>query len=385
MSGVRRYLPLMSPMTGTDAPERRASAARDVGRWRRYLQSEIDSAAIYAVMSRAEPDAIVAALYRRLGSAESRHARVWAKRLREAGAWRGLPHLSWRARMLITVARRLGPDIVGRSLASRELSERETYASQADAVAEALIEDEQLHGRVLGRITRAKLSGPGMARLGNALRAAVLGVNDGLVSNLSLVMGVIGAGGDTRAVVVAGFAGMLAGSLSMGLGEWLSVQSSRELYERQFTIERDNVAAAPAEEEEEIALIYQSQGMGEAEARTVARRLIAGSLGAEVERSAGDAELADLGGSAWVAAFTSFAMFASGAIIPLIPFAFLEGTPAALASALITGAVLFTGGCVITTITGKTPLRAGLRSVLIGYVAAFILYSVGRLLGVALD
>ena len=357
---------------------------QDVPRWRRNLQSELDSAAIYTAMSRKEPDASVAALYRRLGTAEARHARVWAKKLRAADALRRFPRASWRARLLIAVAHRLGPDVVGRSLVARETAERESYSAQDDALAAALIADEQFHGRVLGRITRAKLSGAGMARLGNALRAAVLGVNDGLVSNLSLVMGVIGAGGDDHAVVVAGFAGMLAGALSMGLGEWLSVQSSRELYERQFTIERDNVQAAPEAEEEEIALIYTSQGMREADARAIARRLISGSLGGAVERSANDQELGDLGGSAWTASFTSFAMFAGGAVIPLVAFAFAHGVTAAVLSALITGAALFLSGCIATTVTGKSWLRAGLRSLLIGYAAAAIVYGVGRLLGVAI-
>lgn len=358
--------------------------AAEITRWQRNLQSELDSAAIYTAMSRTEAEASVAALYRRLGTAEARHARVWAKKLRGAGALGRWPRASWRARLLIAIAGRLGPDIVGRSLIARETNERASYAEQNDALADALIADEQLHGRVLGRITRAKLSGPGMARLGNALRAAVLGVNDGLVSNLSLVMGVIGAGGDTHAVVIAGFAGLLAGSLSMGLGEWLSVQSSRELYQRQFTIERDNVEAAAEEEEEEIALIYVSQGVREDEARAIAHRLVNGSVGGGVERSARDEEFGDLGGSAWTASFTSFAMFASGAAVPLLPFAFLTGFAAGVASAILTGAVLFTGGCVITTITGRSAVRAGFRALLIGYVAASVVYGVGRVLGVAI-
>lgn len=356
----------------------------DIERWRRNLQAELDSAAIYRAMARAEGDESVAALYRRLGSAEARHARVWAKKLREHGRREAFPRASWRAQLLIAIAGRLGPDILGHSLMDRETAERDAYAAQEDALASALIADEQLHGRVLSRITRAKLSGAGMARLGNALRAAVLGVNDGLVSNLSLVMGVIGAGGDTHAVLIAGLAGMLAGSLSMGLGEWLSVQSSRELYERQLAIEGDNVRAAPAEEEEEIALIYVSQGMREDDARAIARRLVHGSLGEGVERSAGDAELGDLGGSSWVASFTSFAMFASGAVIPLIPFVFGSGVVAAIVSAVITGAVLFAGGVVITTITGKSPVRAGFRALAIGYSAAAVVYGVGHLLGVAI-
>ena len=357
----------------------------EVGRWRRNLQVEVDGAAIYRAMSRTEKAEVISGLYRRMASAESRHARVWAKKLREAGHGRRLPRPSWRATLLIAVVDRFGPDIVGRSLAVRELSERDRYVAQGDGVSALLTEDERLHARLLDRITRAKLSGPGMARLGNALRAAVLGVNDGLVSNLSLVMGVVGAGGDTRAILVAGLAGLLAGSLSMGLGEWLSVQSSRELYERQRTIERDKVVDGSTEEQEEIALIYVSQGMRADEAQRAARRLVRGSLGTGVERISAEAEIGDLGGSAGIAAMTSFAMFASGALVPLVPFIFLGVAPAAIASAVLTAAVLFAGGCGITAITGKPPLASGVRSVAIGLAAAAVLYGVGRLLGVTLS
>ncbi len=359
-------------------------ATVDTRRWRHNLHHELDGAAIYRALARAESEPVIASLYQRLASAEARHARVWAKKLREAGETDTLPRPSLRASLLIAATARFGPDIVGRSVAARELWERDRYEAQDDPSVAALVADERLHGRVVGRITRAKLTSPGMARLGNAMRAAVLGVNDGLVSNLSLVMGVIGASGDTHAVIIAGFAGMLAGSLSMGLGEWLSVQSSRELYERQSTIPRGEETAEEIEEEKEIAEIYTSQGMAPADALLIAQRLVRGAVG-ERDRAADDDEMGDFGGSAWIASVTSFAMFASGALVPLIPFAFASGTPAAIASALLTGLVLFLGGCAITMITGKPLIRTGLRSVVIGYAAAAVLFSVGRLLGVALQ
>ena len=356
----------------------------DIQRWRRNLQVEVDGAAIYRAMARAERERTVAALYERLAVAESRHARIWAKRLRGAGAWRGFPRPSWTATVLITVAGRLGPDILGRSLAARETAERAAYEDQDDAMSALLTDEERFHARLLSRITRAKLSGPGMARLGNALRAAVLGMNDGLVSNLSLVMGVAGAGGDTRAIVVAGFAGLLAGSLSMALGEYLSVQTSRELYERQVILERDNVEEATLEEVDEIALIYMSKGMEAQEANAVAAQLVGGSIGSHVKRTHDDEDVADLGGSAGIAALTSFTMFACGAAVSLLPFAFLTGGVAQLAAIMLTGGALFANGAAITTITGRPALRAGLRQTTIGFAAATITYSLGRLLNVAL-
>ncbi len=361
---------------------------RDAGRWRRNLRSELDGAAIYRAMASLEEDRPVAELYARLAVAEARHARVWARKLRGTPAWRGLPRTSLRAAALIAVARRFGPDIVGRALTAREAGERVGYEAQDDPASAGLLEDERLHARLLGRIARAKLGGPGMARLGNALRAAVLGVNDGTVANTSLIFGVAGAGGDTRSIVVAAFAGIIAGSLSMALGEWLSVQSSRELYERQVALQRASVQEAPAEEAAEIELIaqiYISKGMAIGEARAVAKQLVRGSLGAAIERSViEDDDVADFGGSAWVAALTSWGTFASGALVPLLPFAFMAGTSALVAAGALSGGVLFVMGSGVTAITGMPALRAGFRALAIGVVAATVTFGLGRLLGVVI-
>jgi vacuolar iron transporter family protein len=357
----------------------------DVKRWRRNLQLEIDGAAIYYAMARVERDANIAALYRRLAIHESRHARGWVTKLRGVGEGRRFPRPSWHATLLIVLARRLGPDFVGRSLAAREQWERATYEAQNDAATALLGEDERLHARILEHIARAKLSGPGMARLSNSLRAAVLGVTDGLVSNVSLVMGVAGAGGDTHAITIAGFAGLLAGSLSMAMGEWLSVQTSRELYIRQVMIERDKVEAAPEAETDEIALIYASQGMPADEAKAAARQLVHGSRGAAPHGSSDSDGASGLAGSAWTAGLTSFVTFALGAAIPLLPFAFLLESRALIASAVLTGVVLFAIGSAITSVTGQPALRSGVRQLAIGAGAAAVTYGLGRLFGAAVS
>jgi hypothetical protein len=207
----------------------------DVERWRDNLQGEVDGAAIYHTMARHERDGMVAAVFAKMAEAEERHGGVWEAKLREADAWVGRPSPSWRARVLSFIARFSTTSIAG-TLARAEREDEQSYAAQPDAGAE-LARDERAHGRVLRKITAGGVPGPAIARLegkhrdaaGNALRAAVLGLDDGLVSNFGLVMGVAGAGGDSRALVVAGFAGLLAGALSMALGEWLSVQSAREL------------------------------------------------------------------------------------------------------------------------------------------------------------
>lgn len=198
-------------------------------------------------------------------------------------------------------------------------------------------------------------------------------------------MGVAGAGGDTHTITIAGFAGLLAGSLSMGMGEWLSVQTSRELYIRQVMIERDKVEAAPEAEADEIALIYASQGMPADEVEAVARQLVHGSRGAGSHASGDSDGASGLAGSAWTAAFASFVTFALGAAIPLLPFAFLLESRALIASAVLTGVMLFAIGSAITSVTGQPAIRSGVRQFAIGAGAAAVTYGLGRLFGAAVS
>ena len=348
--------------------------------------------AVYRAMAAKEPDRALAAVYAKLAEAEERHAAVWEKQLRGAGAWSGSPRPSWRARVLAQVARRLGASVVASTVAGREAKDRAAYDDQPEADP-SLSRDERSHARLLAEIAGGGMAGPAIARLegrhratgGNALRAAVLGVDDGLVSNFGLLMGVAGAGADTHGLVVAGLAGLLAGALSMALGEWLSVQSARELFARQIEIERDELTMAPDEEEDELRLIYQAKGLSEENARAVAAKVVRSSsaLGTLAREELGiDPE--ELGGSAYVAAGTSFAMFAVGAVVPLIPLFFVSGQSAIVASAVVSAAALFGVGALITVITGQPALRAGLRQLAIGITAAAITYGVGRLVGVAL-
>lgn len=367
----------------------------DIARWRANLQGEVDGIVVYRAMASAERDAALAAVYERLADAELRHAGIWEAKLRAAGAWSGMPGPSWRAGVLALVAARFGAGWVAATVAGREAKDQAAYDDQPEAKGTSLSRDERSHARVLREIAGPGFAGPQIARLegrhrtgGNALRAAVLGIDDGLVSNFCLVMGVAGAGADARAVVVAGIAGLLAGSLSMALGEWLSVQSARELYARQIAIESEELATAPAEEEEELALIYQSKGIAEDQARVIAHRLVSADTRAALDalsREELGIDPAELGGSAWVAAGTSFAMFALGALVPLAAFLFTSGTAALIAAAILSAVALFTVGALITVITGQSALRAGLRQVAIGVAAAAITFGVGKLLGTAIS
>jgi VIT1/CCC1 family predicted Fe2+/Mn2+ transporter len=367
----------------------------DLARWRANLQGEVDGLAAYRAMAEAERDGALATVYRHLGETEERHASLWESKLRDAGAWTGRPAPSWRARILAAVARRFGAGAVNATMAAREAQDRRGYDDQPEASGTTLPRDERSHARLLREIAASGITGPGIATLegrhrtgGNALRAAVLGVDDGLVSNFCLVMGVAGASADSRTIVLAGLAGLLAGSISMALGEWLSVQSTRELYTRQIGIESEELAAAPEEEEEELTLIYRSKGVAPDQARALAHQLVQGEARAAVDALARE-ELGidphDLGGSAWVASGTSFAMFAMGALVPLIPFAFTTGTPAVIAAAVLSALALFGIGALITVITGRSAARAGFRQLAIGIAAAAVTYGIGRLLGTAIS
>ena len=221
---------------------------------------------------------------------------------------------------------------------------------------------------------------------GNALRAAVLGANDGLVSNFSLVMGVAGATSGGEPVLIAGIAGLLAGSLSMALGEWLSVQSSRELYANQIAIESERLEAFPEQAEKKLRLIYDGKGFAVDDARRLAHRLVSGDPKVALDtitREEMGIDPTELGGSAWTAAVTSFVLFCLGAIVPLIPFLIGSGAPAILLSAALSAIGLFMLGAAITLMTGRHPLLAGLRQLGFGMAAAAVTFGIGTLLGTA--
>jgi VIT1/CCC1 family predicted Fe2+/Mn2+ transporter len=229
----------------------------------------------------------------------------------------------------------------------------------------------------------ARLEGRHRSIGGNALRAGVLGANDGLVSNLSLIMGVAGADLSGNSILVTGFAGLVAGACSMAMGEWLSVQSSRELYERQIKVEAQELAETPKEEEEELALIYEAKGLPKEEAEKLAKTLISDEKNAlkTLAREELGIDPDELGGSAWEAALMSFVLFAAGAVIPLIPFFFLSGKTAVIASAGAGAAALFLTGALITLLTGRNLFFSGFRQTAIGMGAALTTYLIGRLVG----
>jgi VIT1/CCC1 family predicted Fe2+/Mn2+ transporter len=220
---------------------------------------------------------------------------------------------------------------------------------------------------------------------GGTLRAGVFGVNDGLVSNTCLVMGVAGAAVEPGIILLTGVAGVLAGAFSMAAGEYVSVRSQREMYEHQIGLERAELAEYPGEEAEELALIYAARGMGKAEALALAKRTIADPKQAldtlaREELGLNPEEL----GSPWGAALFSFFSFASGALLPLLPFLLARGDRALAASIVLTAVALFGVGAMISLYTGRSAVRDGLRMLAIGGGAGAVTYFIGRLLGVSL-
>lgn len=368
----------------------------DIERYRENLQDEIDGASLYRALSDLEERPELADVYRRLAGAEERHAYFWEEKLRELGAHVPPREPSRRARILRWIGKRLGPGFLLNTLAGQEEVGQTMYDDQPETQGTTMRADERSHARVLRSISESGstgLVGTAIARLerrhrsvgGNALRAAVLGANDGLVSNLALVMGVAGAAFSSDAILIGGLAGLLAGSCSMALGEWISVKSSRELFERQIAIEAAEIAEIPDEETEELILIYRAKGLPEDEARKLADQIMANEKVAldTMAREELGIDPDELGGSPWAAATTSFILFALGAILPVLPFIFTTGTLAVVVSLAISAVGLFGLGAGISLLTGRSALFSGFRQMMLGLAAAGVTYGIGWVLGVA--
>jgi VIT1/CCC1 family predicted Fe2+/Mn2+ transporter len=355
------------------------------------LNDELNGAYLYDSLAQVEKDPRLAEVYHRMADVERKHAAVWTDQLQSEGVT--IPRFApgWRSRILAWSARRFGVAAVLPTIAGNEQKDTRKYAHTQGAA--NMGADEASHNRLLSQIARTMkggMEGGALARLegrhraggGNALRAAVLGANDGLVSNLSLVMGVTGAALNNTAILITGLAGLLAGAISMALGEWLSVQSSRELYKHQISIEQAELASAPEEEAEELALIYEARGLPRDEAERMARHII--SDPAQPRALARESTDPPSGGSAWEAALTSFFLFSIGAIMPVLPYIFLNGITAVAVSMLLSGVGLFVIGAGITLFTGRSVLYSGFRQVLFGILAAGVTFGIGRLIGVNL-
>lgn len=377
------------------------------------LKLERDAIVLYDALASIEKQPQRAQAFRTIAANERRHAEIWATKLRELGAEvppPGSPRI--RVRAIIWLARVFGTAAVSDLVQALEGDEEQAYQGQLAPEVVAIAADEREHAEIWKRLdggmpapaaldpaalreAHAEL-GPGSIgrderwhRTGRSgtLRAVIFGVSDGLVSNTSLVMGVAGAAsGESRFILLAGIAGLLAGAFSMAAGEYISMQSQRELYERQIALERAELEAMPAEEQAELAAIYRAKGFTAAEADAVAERLFR-----DPEHALDTLIREELGldpdelGSPWGAAGGSFLAFAIGAAIPVLPFLVLSGPMAIAVSLGLSLVAMFAVGVGVSLLTGRSAIFSGLRQVGIGAAAAAVTFVVGRFIGVSVS
>jgi VIT1/CCC1 family predicted Fe2+/Mn2+ transporter/rubrerythrin len=387
-------------------------AATDAARSVENLKLERDAIALYDALAGIEKDDRRAAAFRTIASNERRHAGIWASKLEEVGVDVPPPTPPrLRVRFIIAVARLFGTHAVSDLVQALEGDEEEVYGAQSSPEVASIAADERKHAEIWKRLADSKSAaavvvGPGRrggeadggggspadigrregwhrtARSGT-LRAVIFGVSDGLVSNLSLVMGVAGAAGHSNFILLAGIAGILAGASSMAAGEYISMQSQRELFERQIALERAELEAMPEEEEAELAAVYRSKGFTSDEAVRIAHRLFA-----DPETALDTLVREELGldpdelGSPWGAAFGSFVAFALGAAVPVLPYLATSGAAAFVAALVLSLVALFAVGAGVSLLTGRGTMFSGLRQVAIGAAAAAVTYAVGTLIGV---
>lgn len=372
---------LTKPDTRRDFPH--------VKRFRDFWEREVTAAWLYRELAQ-HADGDTAATLERLAATEDRHAEHWADLLEQSGVDDlELDRVPVRERILAWVGRRFGVETVVPILVRLESADAGMYVGVAEApdgisneeieIGEALTalgEDDP--SQIAPRESRHR------ADSGGALRAATFGVNDGLVSNLALVMGIAGGTSDPAIVLLAGIAGLIAGALSMASGEWISVRTQRELYERELEVEREELRYFPEEEKRELEMIYTARGVSDRQATALAETIMkdedtALDTLAREELGLDPDEL----GSPWVAAFSSFFAFAFGAAVPVLPFAFGGGGAALFASAALSGGMLCVVGAAVSLITGRSAWFSAMRMALIGGGAALATYGVGSLVGVA--
>jgi VIT1/CCC1 family predicted Fe2+/Mn2+ transporter len=366
----------------------------DIHRYQDNLRDELDGATLYAGLAQAESDPVRKDLFLQLSQAEADHAKVWRDKLAAAGVVAGRFTPSLRTRLMVRLARRFGPRFVLPAVTASEFTDRDKYAGQADAA--ALSSEERSHAAVLDAAIGGAggLAGADIMRSerwhrrgsGNELRAAVLGANDGLVSNLCLVMGVAGAGASGPTILLTGLAGLIAGAVSMALGEWLSVTNSREFARTQMAKEQQEIEETPEAERKELALIFQAKGLPREDAQRVARQVMSDKHTAleTLAREELGIDPAEMGGNPWSAAAFSFVLFAVGAIFPVLPFFFGEGVTGMAWSAGLSVVALGVLGLATSLFSGRSAAYSAVRQIVIGAVAAAVTYGTGALIGVSI-
>lgn len=340
-----------------------ASAVTPAAR-RHHWREEMESAWLYREVAQAEPDPGKKAMFISLADQAEQQAGIWRQLAGELGHSFAFEP-SVRARLVARLTRRLGPRATLSVLAAMKIRGLAVYRA-----ASAGEHSESRHG------TRA---GAG------ALRAAVFGVNDGLISNTSLLMGMAGAAVSNQTLLITGGAGLLAGALSMACGEYVSVRAQRDTYGRQMQIEREELATYPQAEVDELVTIYRARGLPDADADRLARRILDDPDAAlnTLAREELGIDPDDLG-SPWVAAGASFGAFAIGAALPLLPLMLITSKSAISVSAAVAAVALALVGACVALFTGESVWRSAARMLLIGMAAAAATFLIGHWFGVTL-
>jgi VIT1/CCC1 family predicted Fe2+/Mn2+ transporter len=369
----------------------RSDTRAPAGRWRDLLAAERDAAELYSRLADAETGER-AQIFRDLASIERGHAAHWESRLRSAGAAvpaPGRPGL--RTRLLSAAAGRLSVQAVLPLIERAERADAGVYDNEPDALP-GMAADERSHARTLARLVDGGKPDPArqIARRepwhrgdrSGALRATVFGVSDGLVSNTALVMGFAGSGISHTVTLLAGVAGLLAGSFSMAAGEYISMSSQREMYQREIALEQAELEEKPEEERAELALIYRAKGLDRPDAERLADTIMADREVA-LDTMAREELGLDPGqlGSPWVAAVSSLLSFAAGAFVVVLPYLIGSGTAALGAAVGLALVAMFAVGATIGTLNGRSAIRMGLRQVLVGALAAAVTFGVGHVIG----
>ncbi len=330
------------------------------------------SAYLYRACATAERDTRLGELFQRLAGEAEAQAAIWRAHLTSKGEAPPGPFVpDVRTRLVARLVAALGPRRLRGVLAAMKVRGMSAYDG-------ALPDDGHARPAAGASLEHRHRSLGG----GGNLRAAVFGINDGLVSNASLILGIAGATADAKVVLVTGVAGLAAGAFSMAAGEYVSVRSQRELYERQIALERDELARYPEAEAQELALIYAAKGVPEKQAAQLARRIVA-----DPKHALDTLAREELGldpsalGSPWGAATSSFAAFAVGALVPLAPYVLLRGGNPLPWAVGATAVALFGIGALLSLFTGRGALVSGLRMLAIGGAAALVTHAVGRLAG----
>ncbi len=366
------------------------AGASQLDRYKVYLKSELEAAAMYRFMARAEKDSNRARIFENLVEAEMRHASRWAEKLGLDPSNLEPAKADIKVKLFQLAVKLLGTKRLLPWLMRGEAKEINTYAS--DPEARDIATEERLHARALREMTSGQDALTALRSEhalpfseGGSLRAAVLGMNDGLISNFSLVMGVAGGTNNPDFVLLAGVAGLLAGAFSMAAGEYVSMRSQRDVYEYKISVERAELEEWPEEEEEELALIYQAKGLSQEEAERLAKQImeipqVALETMAREELGLDPNEL----GSPWGAAISSFIAFVAGAIVPILPYLFNAGELAfVLSAALSAGALVLVGGA-LALMTNRSVAWGALRMLAAGSAAASVTFGIGHLIGVSI-